>query len=296
MAVRNGLIMTILLMANNSFGYFYSLSIKKIINKNGLLQLIVLLADYHDKKHIANKAQRKYLESLLKRCSKNKVKLIVEDLSSINNDGRMICCNFGINCAEGVLSNLANKARSLGIAVDNVEYRYCRVAGIGPLINNAHSDPHSFKSSSGITLFSLYKEIIDEMEKIKKYNDGKKLNDYYKRAVAHVRAHLSKMNIGGADRNKTVAHYCAQLRSNTYRKKLEDLCIFDSAFIDSNVMHSIMCCDMPIIFVVAGGSHITQVNKLLEKIGYESVFAIPDNNQEPIDITVLDKFVLPQLR
>jgi len=279
------------MVANNSFGYFYSLSIKKIINKNGLSQFVVLLADYHDKKHIANKDQRTYLESLLKKCNKNKVKLIVEDLSSVNNDGRMICCNFGINCVDGVLSHLANKARSLGIAVDNVEYRYCRVAGIGPLMSNTHADPHSFRSSCGITLFSLYKEIIDEMEKIKKYNDGKKLNDYYKRAVAHVRTHLSKMDIGGTDRNKTVAHYCAQLRSSTYRKKLENLCIFDSALIDSNVMHSIMCCDMPIIFVAAGGSHILEINKLLEKIGYESVFVVPDNHQEPIDITVLDKFI-----
>jgi hypothetical protein len=291
MIVRNVFIIIFLLIANNSFGYFYYALVKRGINKNGLPQLIIFLADYHDKKHIANKNQRTYLESLLKKCRKHKVKLIVEDLSSVNNDGRMICCNFGINSADGVLSNLANKARSLGIAVDNVEYRYCRVAGIGPLINNTDADPHSFKSSCGITLFSLYKEILDEIEKIKKYNDGKKLNDYYKRAIAHVRAHLSKMNIGVAGRNKTVAHYCAQLRSNTYRKKLENLCIFDSALIDSNVMHSIMCCDMPLIFVVAGGSHIMQVNKLLEKMGYESVFIIPDNNQQPIDITVLNKFI-----
>lgn len=290
MVVRNIFIIMLLLIANNSFGYFYYALVKKGINKNGLLQCIILLADYHDKAHRANKDQRTYLESLLKKYRKHNVKLIVEDLSSVNNDGRMICCNFGINCTDGVLSHLANKARSLGIAVDNVEYRYCRVAGIGPLINNTDIDPHSFRSSCGITLFSLYKEIIDEMEKIKKYNDGKKLNDYYKRAIRHVRAHLSKMNIDDIDHNKTVAHYCAQLRSSTYRKKLENLCIFDSALIDSNVMHSIMCCDMPIIFVVAGGSHIVQVNKLLEKMSYESVFVVSSNNQEPIDITVLDRF------
>jgi hypothetical protein len=173
-------------MANNSFGYFYSLYVKKIVNKKGLPQLIILLADYHDKTHAANKEQRIYLESLLKKCSNKKVKLIVEDLSSANNDGRMICCNFGINCAQGVLSNLANKARSLGIVVDNVEYRYCRVAAIGPLINNNTADPHSFRSCTGITITALHKEIMDEMEKIKKYNDGKKLNDYYKRIVARV--------------------------------------------------------------------------------------------------------------
>ncbi len=279
------------LVANNSFGYFYYLCIKKGVNKNGVPHMIVLLADYHDKTHNANKGQRTYFESLLKRCKKHKVKLIVEDLSSVNNDGRMMCCKFGISCAEGVLSNLAHKARSFGITVDNVEYRYCRVAGIGPLITNIQVDPHSVRSSCSITLVSLYKEIVNEMEKIKKYNDGKKLNDYYKRSIAYVYSQLNKMKIEQNNDTKTVAHYCAQLRSNMYRKKLEHLCIFDSALIDSNVMHSIMCCDMPIIFVAAGGSHITQVNKLLEKMGYESIFVVPDNNQQSIDITVLDRFI-----
>ena len=278
-------------VANNSFGYFYYLCIKKGINKNGVPQKIVLLADYHDKTHSANKGQRAYFELLLTKCKRHEIKLVVEDLSSINNDGRMICCKFGINCADGVLSNLAHKARSLGIAVDNVEYRYCRVAGIGPLITNLQADPYSVRSSCSITLLSLYKEIVNEMEKIKKYNDGKTLNDYYKRSIAYVCSQLNKMKIEHVNDNKTVAHYCSQLRSNMYRKKLEHLCIFDSAFIDSNVMHSIMCCDVPIIFVAAGGSHITQVNRLLEKMGYESIFVVPDNYQNPIDITVLDRFI-----
>jgi hypothetical protein len=155
-------------MASNSHGYFYYLCVaKKMVSKNDRQQHIVLLADYHDKNHPANKGQRAYLESLLQKYKSKKIKLIVEDLSSINNDGRMICCNFGINCAEGVLGHLANKARSFGIAVDNVEYRYCRVAGIGPLITNTKADPHTVRSACGITLVSLYKEIVDEIEKIK---------------------------------------------------------------------------------------------------------------------------------
>ena len=291
MMARTRLVIMLLMITHHSFGYFYSLCIKKAVNQNGFAQYIILLADYHDKTHPANKEQRMYLESLLKRCNKDKIKLIVEDLSSVNNDGRMICCNFGVNSIDGVLNHLANKARSLGIAVDNVEYRYCRVVGIGPLINNLQTDPHHFRSSCGITLFSLYKEIIDEIEKIKKYNDGKKLNNYYRRAIANVRTHLAKMNVSDADQKKTIAHYCKQFRNNQYRKKLEQLCTFDSALIDSNVMHSIKCCDAPVIFVAAGGSHITEVNRLLEKIGYESVHVIPDHNQQSIDITILDDFI-----
>lgn len=289
--MRKSFMFVMLLMASNGHGYFYYLCVaKKTVNKNGSPQHIVLLADYHDKSHPANKGQRAHLESLLQKHKNKKIKLIVEDLSSVNNDGRMICCNFGVNCAEGILGHLANKARSFGIAVDNVEYRYCRVAGIGPLITNANADPHTIRSACGITLVSLYKEIIDEIEKIKKYDDGKKLNKFYKRAIADVRAQLIKMKLLNADCTKTVACHCAQLQCSQYRQKLEKLCIFDSALIDSNIMHSIVCCDAPIIFVVAGGSHIEEVARLLKKMGYETVFVSSDKDeQKPIDITVLDR-------
>jgi hypothetical protein len=281
-----------LLLNANSFGYFYHLCItKKIVNKNSKPQKVVLLADYHDKAHSANKDQRAYLESLLQKHSDKKIKLIVEDLSSVNNDGKMICCNFGINCEQGILGHLANKARSFGIMVDNVEYRYCRVASIGPLINNITCDPYSFKSSCGITVMSLYKEIIHEIEKIKKYNDGKKLNNFYKRAVAHVCARLAHMKWTTIDSKKTVACYCNTLRNAEYRQVLEKLCIFDSALIDSNIMHSIMCCDASIIFVVAGGSHIEQVRDLLQNNGHEVTFASTNDSSKPIDITILDRLI-----
>lgn len=283
----------ILMIANHSFGYFYyACAVKKRINPANHPQYIILLADYHDKTHPANKDQRTYFESLLQRCCNQKVKLIVEDLSSINNDGRMICFNYGINCAEGVLGHLANKARSLGIPVDNVEYRYCRVASIGPLINNLTANPHAFKSSANITLMSLYKEIIHEIEKIKKYDDGKKLNKFYKRAIADVHTALSKMKLYGDDHQRTVAHYCVLLKQGNYRQELEKFCIFDSPLIDSNIMHSIACCgDATLIFVVAGGSHIECVHTLLKKMGYEEFFVCPDDQFKPIDISVLDTFL-----
>ena len=292
MVIRNSFILAILMVANNCFGYFYCVyAAKKRINNNTAPQYIILLADYHDKTHPINKEQRAYLESLLQRCRNKKVKLIVEDLSSTNNDGRMICCKYGINCADGVLGHLAHKARSCGIPVDNVEYRYCRVASIGPLINNLHADPHSFKSSATITLLSLYKEIINEIEKIKRYDDGKTLNTFYKQVIADVHNMLSKMKLCCIDRKISVAHHCTTLKHRTYRQELEKLCIFDSALIDINIMHAIVCCDANLIFVVAGGSHIEQVYKWLKKMGYEAFFVVPHHRFKPVDITVLDTFL-----
>jgi hypothetical protein len=268
------------------------------------------LGDYHLKSHPANKDQRIYIDSLLKRCAGKKVKFIVEDLSSVNNDGRMVCSNFGINASEGVLGQLANKARALGITVDNVEYRYCRVAGIGPLLSNITANPRSFRSSAMILMTSLYKEIIDEIEKIAKYNDGKVLNNLYKRAISSVNTSLAKMNLKN---EKSVAEYCTQLQRKQYRQELEKLCIFDSPLIDMNVMHSIAVSpDIPLIFVCVGGSHGEQVSSMLRKVmGYESLLktsvmtkpmvtkalnsgsfsASTELHPEPIDMKIIDQFV-----
>lgn len=309
--IGNSLIIIALLSCGQSLGYFYHLCVmRKIMNKQtNAQQVIICLGDYHLKSHPANKNQRTDVEALLARCASAKGKLIVEDLSSVNNDGRMICCNFGINCSEGVLGQLGNKARALGVSVDNVEYRYCRVAGVGPLLNNCKADPHSFRSSATIATSSLHKEVADEIEKIKKYNDGKVLNDLYKRAVSTAHAALSKINFNG---KKTVADYCAQLPRKQYRQELEKLCIFDSTLIDMNIMHSIASSPGErLIFVIAGGSHIEQATDLLKRMGYESLFstsataapvlkkilnsdsatASSEVHPAPVDITIIDKFI-----
>ncbi len=309
--IQHCFIIAALLLSNSGFGYFYHVCVmRKVVNKStNAQQLVLCLGDYHLKSHPANSSQRVYVESLLKRCVALKSKLIVEDLSSVNNDGRMVCCNFGINCSEGVLGQLANKARSWGVVVDNVEYRYCRVAGVGPLLTNIRANPHSFRSSATIAISSLHKEVADEIEKIKKYNDGKVLNDLYKRTTGTVQSALSKTGLSG---KATVADYCTPLQRKQYRQELEKLCIFDSALIDMNIMHSIAVSpNTPLIFVIAGGSHVEQVSSVLKRMGYESVLktsgitasglkkvlnsdttTVPsDIHPEPIDITILDKFI-----
>lgn len=286
-----GFVMILICMSTDAYSYFYHVCVLKVTDTHGEQQWVVLLGDYHDKTHPVNRNHRAYLELLLKKCVAIKGKLIVEDLSSINNDGRMICSNFGIDSSEGILGQLASKARELGVLVDNVEFRYCRVASIGPLLKNLHVDPFTLPSSATITVVSLHKEVVDEIEKIKKYNDGKLLNDFYKKTIGRVRTDLAKMHLSESQK-ATIAHYCAHLRSKKYRQQLEKLCIFDSALIDVNILHSIAACPRaPFIFVVAGGSHTIQVADLLQSIGYEMVFATLHSEFEPVDISVLDRFV-----
>jgi hypothetical protein len=209
------------------------------------------------------------------------------------------------------LGQLAHKGRSIGIPVDNVEYRYCRVASIGPLLSNLKANPQSFRSSATISTLSLHKEIADEIEKIKKYNDGKYLNAIYRRTVGFVGDILSKMGFE-AEQSCSVAQYCSRLKSQQYRQELEKLCIFDSALIDMNIMHAIAASpETSFIVVVAGGAHIEQMGAMLRRIGYESVFkslqpssptikkvlnsdsasASSDIHPQPIDISIIDRFI-----
>lgn len=289
--IKNSVVTITLLLSYNCFGYCYELFIDDKINQHTQKhQFIIAFADYHLKSHPSNKEQRIYIESLLKKCAAVKGKLIVEDLSSANNEGKMMCCKFGVNCSEGVLGQLADKARALGIDVDNVEYRYCRVAGIGPLLNDGKAKPHSFKSSSTITISSLHKEVVDEIEKIKKYDDGKFLNNLYKNTISKVQTALQKMKFN--NHAMTVADYCKSLCHKQYRQELEKLCIFDSALIDMNIMHAIATCpDAPFIFIITGGSHTEQVNAFLKRMGYKSIVKKSAIHPQPVDITIVDKFI-----
>ena len=155
----------------------------------------------------------------------------------------------------------------------------------------------------------MHKEVVDEIEKIKKYDDGRELNGLYKRTAATVLNALSKVAF---NTQATIAHYSGKLPQKEYRQELEKLCIFDSALIDMKIMHSIAASpEAPFIFVAAGGSHIEQMSAMLNKMGYESIFATPqvapftikkivnagaangssDNAPQPVDITLIDRFI-----
>jgi len=305
-----------MLTSSNSVGYYYYMCIwKEIVNKNiDNPQIIVGFADFHDQQHSINRQQQvDFDQILLKKLATYNGKLIVEDLCSVNNDGRMNCCNFGIHSEQGVLGRLADKAREAGVGVDNVEYRYCRVAGISPLLNKLNQNPSSFKSAVAIDTLSLHKEVIDEINTIKNYNDGKILNAVYKNAIASVNKELLRINFGNSSRQKkiTIADYCSKFSHNQYRQELEKLCIFDSSLIDMKIIHSIVTSPQTrYIVIAAGGAHIEQMNTMLKKIGYALVFATPqplcltlkklvniNNNTQPedipqpIDIAAVSKFI-----
>jgi hypothetical protein len=282
----------ILIMSNGIYGYFYHVSVmkKKLSKKDQHAQNIILLGDCHDKKHPANQHQKIYLNYILQRCMQKKSKLIVEDLGSINNDGKMFCCNFKINCPEGLLSALAYKARMLGIMVDNIEFRYCRVAALGPLLHHTRQALTAIKSSGVITTHLLYKEVVEELKKIEHYDDNKQCNALYKKAVLSVRELLKKIKL--PNNSLPVAQHCLQFPISSYKEEVEKLCIFDSALIDMNILHSIVISpEVASILVIAGGSHTHQIATVLQRMGYETVLQRINDDCQPIDISLIDPYI-----
>ena len=257
-------------------------------------QYIVCIGDFHCKNHSSHEKQKQNLDLLLQACLQKKGKLIIEDLSSINNDGKGICGKYTMDGC-GVLGKLADKARAMGIDVDNIEYRYCRVAALAPLLNNSSSNPYSFRSTKNITLFSLYNEIIDQIKKIQKYNDNELLNALYKSTTAAVQKNVLDLCLNNR-KQTSVAHYCSGLWiKKNYRDMLEKLCIFDSALLDMTILHSITTSkDTSLILVVAGGSHIEHIQQLLTRfLSYQLLYSIaaPANKRQPIDLQKISDYV-----
>jgi hypothetical protein len=251
--------------------YVYQLSVlkKNDAEVNGRSQVVICFGDYHDRTSSHNAQQRNSLESIIK--NHKNCKLIVEDLSSINNNGRNTCCNFIISSEGGILGKLADVMRASSVAVDNVEYRYCRVAAFGPLLKNKSSDPFSFLSTSTIGFDVLLTEILDEISHIKTYDDGFFLNTLYKKTTQHI---TQECNVWKSyiQHYKNVAEYCKKIGEKN-SSELEKMCVFDSALIDMKILHSIINSpDKSIIFVVAGGSHIEKIETLLQKLGYTLSF------------------------
>jgi hypothetical protein len=255
------------------FSYVYQLSVmeKPISSTQRTPQIVIGIGDYHDKSNPYNAHQRNYLEAFIKKCKLLNSKVIVEDLSSVNSDGRGFCCSFSINARGGILGKLADFARTESIDVDNVEYRYCRVAAVGPLLNNSEVLPNNFSSSTAITVDAVGKEVRDEIEVVKRYDDGVFLNALYKKVTQDVNKSFNKLKLN-QDPQLSIADYCKRFFKNEYIKNLERLCVFDSPLVDMKIIHSIVKSpDKSVIVVAAGGSHIEKMSENLAGIGYKKI-------------------------
>lgn len=291
----------------------YSYQVRVVKKYNTYLkryQYVIGCLDYHEKTDPANRVQRLYVESLIKKYSRDELFCIVEDLSSVNNNGRMACCGYSLN-TFGLLGGLANTVRSLRKDVDNIEYRYCRVAAVGQLLTHPEKNPKEFTSSCCLTMDCLYDEVMNEIKNVRRYNDGAFLNGWYKRSIDEVLRAMHRLEIS-YNGKKSVANYCIQRKNYRYQQFLQELCTFDSSLVDAKLIHSIVgASHKRCILIFAGGAHINNAFDVLYRIGYRdeysSVITYPKNElkhslhiqtkdgscnrPKAVDIHVIEKFM-----
>jgi hypothetical protein len=269
-----------------SKSFIYEIRILKQWNQRyQRFDYVIGKSDFHDKSHPATHVQEIQLQNIMARCNKQSTKLIIEDLSSHDINGRAHSCGpFVINSQGGILGGLTQRCEQKGFHVDNVEYRYCRVASLGPVINNIEQVEMPFQSTHAISVGLLLQEIEDNIKEIKTFNDGKRLNALYERIVRDVKIELAKLKLHET-RHSTVAHFMAHNSTKENRLDvLNNLLTVDGPLLDIKIMHSIKNAQKLIttprddlyLFVIGGGSHILRVcNWLVQHDNWHHVYATP---------------------
>jgi len=240
-------------------------------------QYIVGLCDYHDRMHPENKIQRAQIESVLMQSiqdrpsNKDSMCVVVEDLSCRGDGSKQaFCSNFVVNTRGGILGGLAEFCSQRGINVANVEYRYCRVAAIGPMLRHAHAPLQEFKAIHEVSVNTLVDEIQSEVTNVETFvvND-KKLKDWYASSMKEIEAGLKRLHLD-KHQEMTLAQY---LTAHSQPEKrfllLNELLTFDSILLDLKLVHTVANMhDKKLIVVIAGGTHINRMNDALKTQGF----------------------------
>lgn len=253
--------------------YIYEIKVlRKWDAQQKCYRFFVGCSDFHDKVHSANEEQRPVVESLLVAQDPRKIKVIVEDLSSKNNKGCKSCGPFYIQSKVGILAGLGDYCRQKGIACENVEYRYCRVASMGPIINNLSVSPHMFPSTRSLEVGCIVDEIENTIKDLRLHVSHPALKQVYADEVKKIRIIFEKLRLT-QHRSASIADYIHASSTKDNRVDvLKHLLTFDSGLLDIKMTYEILHAkEHDRVIAFAGGTHINRVSELLKKIGYEEV-------------------------
>jgi len=239
--------------------------------------LVMCLSDFHDKTHPETHPQQAYVNNLLNQLVKKNAYVLVEDLSSPNTQtGLTGCGSFSVDSRGGILGGLSATCKQKNIPVENVEYRFCRVAAFGPVLNHPNQSLNSLESAKRINIDAIYAEIKQAIERIQQFSDGPDLQKQYAQAIDHVLNELIDLHLSGKS-HASIADYLTQQTNSVVRPNtLKRLLTFDSGLLDMSFVHGVLQAhDKNIIVIIAGGAHISNVCELLEKNGYKRIYNTP---------------------
>ncbi len=254
----------------NAFVY-ESCVLKKWNGKLGRYQYFVGLSDFHDNTHPANSTQLNQLQTIIQQSLPGLV-IGSEDITSPGITRSETCGKFGIRAEGSILAGFAQACRSQKLPFNNFEYRYCRVAALGPVLNNVDLNMHNFDSTSQILVAALVKEIETVFDEIRAYQDGAVMRDFYNLCSVQVKGNMQRFGLY-AHQNKSVADYLELMTTSQDRIEfIKRLLTFDSVVLDLRMLHSVLNEQQRGTYLMfAGGSHTSRVAQLLTKFGYEKV-------------------------
>jgi hypothetical protein len=246
--------------------FIYDLTVLDGINpRTGKEQRFLGCSDYHDKSHALTNVQLATIEQKLAECNPRTTHVYTEDLSSRSDDGKSGCGRFMVKSQGGILGGLTRKCQLLGLAIDNIEYRFCRVAAISPVLNNLEADLFSFPSVYTTHIADLVAEIKQVMHEVRNYNDGIALNSYYAESLHEISQQLGELALTNNSTLSVAQFLNSRVPSTKRMHMLRLLLTFDSVLLDLKLVHRFVNSDKNAI-AFTGGSHIERVSNVLEKI------------------------------
>ena len=272
--------------------YGYGYDIKGLRKWNGADKCFhywIGICDFHDKTHQINTIQRAKIEECLPLYNPLDLLVIVEDLSSANNEGRLGCGSYCIQSRTGILAGLGNFCKQYTIPVCNVEYRYCRVVTLGPIINNIGAHPSLFSSTNKITLSNLVQEVQHAQTAFLNIESNILFKNILNEKSAYINSCMKKLNLL-ADQNKTIAEYLTPISPLNRLDLVKNILTFDGILIGLRIVDATMQAkDKKKIIAFGGGTHINEAYELLQKVaGYEPIF---DSKPNSFISTILNKSI-----
>lgn len=263
------------LASSGAYAFIYEVKVlKKWDSERKRYHYFIGLSDFHDKQHDATPGQIEAIQQLLRKMPRQETKVIVEDLSTENHCGRKSCGRFFLNSRGGILGGLAQTCKDHRLDVENVEYRYCRVIALGPLLHNLKADMSSIPSLKGVRVSDIMQEIQSAADHIKQYNDGSTLSKWYAQHLRDLAVHIERLKMEQY-KNMSMAEYVAKHTTHANRlKTLKYLLTFDSDLLNVLMVHYIQAAaDKERVLAVAGGTHIMHVVEMLKKLGYKEIYS-----------------------
>jgi len=265
----------LVLFTANCMAFIYDVHVmRKWDSANNRHCYFVGLGDFHDKKHAITPLQLNQIDQIIKKLHPNKTKLIIEDISSADNVGKRGCGRFCVNSRGGILGGLVQKFRGKNFPyVNNIEYRFCRVAALAPVINNVNTNFRKFLSTTKLYKSSLNTEVASIAKEILSYNDGIVLNNWYKKCLSKTYNNMKVLKFDKKT-NMSIADFIYSMTTPKNRLNfIKKLLMFDTSLVDARIVHSIVTPpSRQHALVIAGGSHIKNVSGVLQQIGYKPVY------------------------